>query len=111
MIPQTLYRRERLDLIVGFRIHQEAVLSLRVEVLHGSSLDASLLHPLTGAEGLVNDCARTHVPKPCAHKGSPLAGLYMLKLDNGEDLVILNDGEPVAEIASINHSAEEPPNS
>jgi hypothetical protein len=60
-----------------------------------------LLHLLAGVPSLAYDGARAHVPQLAADERAPLAGLDVLKLDNGVNVVIDYDGKTIPKVTGV----------
>ncbi len=86
------------DLLEGIIVHEVVVGTVVVEVLHLLVLKAYLVKLGTCVEGVVNHTTRLDVAQLGANKSTALAGLYMLKLNNGAQLAVMVNAHAVLEI-------------
>jgi hypothetical protein len=91
------------DLLVRGQVHEDEVVAVGVQVLHRALVDAGRLHLRTGVEGLVHDLAGEHVLQRGAHERAALAGLDVLKLDDGPQLAVQVEHQTVLEVVRRRH--------
>ena len=70
------------DLLVGFVVHEVIQVAVAVKVLHIFALDISSGVLVSGVKRLFRYGPGDHVAQLGAHKGSALAGLHVLELDD-----------------------------
>src|SRR5450759_2442388 len=96
--------RRDVELVVRVGVHEDEVVAVLVEVLHGPLVDVGRVDLGPCIEGLVDDLAGQDRLELGPHEGRALAWLDMLELDDGPELVADVEDHAVLEVVGRSHA-------
>ena len=91
------------DIVIGLVVHEVVQIAILIAVSHVLALDESLRELCGRVVAGLNHRAGDHVLGLGADKGSALAGLHVLELNDLKNLAVLLKGHAVAKLACRNH--------
>ena len=91
------------DVIVGLVVHEVVQIAILVAIGHVLALDESLRELCGRVVAGLNHRAGNHVLGLGTDKGSALAGLHVLELNDLKNLAVLLKGHAIAKLACRNH--------
>src|SRR5579859_7441701 len=76
-------------LIVGFRVHENIIITINVQELPSLVFYTNLFYVFTGAETLLDDTTAFEVFQICAYKGTPVSRTDMMEFSYGVQFIIV----------------------
>ena len=87
------------DLLIGVDVHEVVELAVVVEIFHRLGLDVGEVEFFGGVEGLFENAAGDDVLHLGADESRALAGLDVLEIHHGHDVVLVEERDSLAEVA------------
>ena len=86
------------NLLIGFLIHEDVVITLFIEILVGATLYADILKFLTDIEAAFQNTAIDNILKFNTHNGVTFSGFYMQEFDYEIQTTVHTDAHAVLNV-------------